>query len=386
MVTFRKAELTSTAEPENHDLYYDVLELIEGLEAGTIKATGNVQHLAPMVFEVIAQVLNGGFEQARTNMEQKVVGVAESFFGDRENLNRFAELCDSSLELDLPDEDSGNVDSSLAAFETLDNEFYEKKQVVLEELMSMIRESLTTRKAEIVRSAEPENHDLYYDVLELIEGLEDGSLKASGNVQHLAPMVFNVIAEVLNGGFEQAMNNCDRKVMGVAESFFGERENLNRFAELCDEATQLELPDEDSGNVESAQAAFEALDNEFYEKKQSVLEELMSMIRESLTTKEATVAGSDPTGNGAPSSEVPAAPSTGVEAPVTADGGSEFTDSSEATAFMEKIEEMLNDPRLEAWIKATDNNLSSKFDFGAALEQVQFSYHDLLEEMYKAGE
>lgn len=248
---------------------------------------------------------------------------------------------------------------------------------------------VTFRKAELTSTAEPENHDLYYDVLELIEGLEAGTIKATGNVQHLAPMVFEVIAQVLNGGFEQARTNMEQKVVGVAESFFGDRENLNRFAELCDSSLELDLPDEDSGNVDSSLAAFETLDNEFYEKKQVVLEELMSMIRESMIDEsKASIAGSDPAGQGAPSSETPDPSSTGVEAPVVANGRTEFEDSSEATSFMEHIEEQLNDPRLLEWVTATDLNFgktSSGESFKERLFQLQQSYQDFLEEMYNIG-
>ncbi len=61
----------------------------------------------------------------------------------------------------------------------------------------------------------------------------------------------------------------------------------------------------------------------------------------------------------------------------------EFEDSAEATDFMEKLDGMLNDPRLLNWVEATDSNYGT--NIAPSLDDAQTAYSALMRAMYEAA-
>ena len=61
----------------------------------------------------------------------------------------------------------------------------------------------------------------------------------------------------------------------------------------------------------------------------------------------------------------------------------EFSDSADATDYMEKIESMLKSAELKAWAKETDSNFSN-VKTQKLLKIAEKAYSDFLEEMYSA--
>ena len=61
----------------------------------------------------------------------------------------------------------------------------------------------------------------------------------------------------------------------------------------------------------------------------------------------------------------------------------EFVDSAEATDFMEKLDGMLNDPRLLNWVQVTDANYGTNTSI--SLDEAQSAYGALLDTMYHAA-
>lgn len=62
----------------------------------------------------------------------------------------------------------------------------------------------------------------------------------------------------------------------------------------------------------------------------------------------------------------------------------EFSDSAEATDFMETLHGMLTDERLADWADATDDNFSTSTS--QTLSVVRDKYTNFINEMYEAGE
>lgn len=58
----------------------------------------------------------------------------------------------------------------------------------------------------------------------------------------------------------------------------------------------------------------------------------------------------------------------------------EFEDSVEATEFMETLNEMLNDPRLEDWANATDDNYGQTTSQALACSRAPFA--DFMNQMF----
>ena len=60
----------------------------------------------------------------------------------------------------------------------------------------------------------------------------------------------------------------------------------------------------------------------------------------------------------------------------------EFEDSLEATEFMEKLQEMLDDPRLKKWAKVTDSNFGTQT--AGSLWLVRLAYDNFINSMSEA--
>jgi hypothetical protein len=59
-----------------------------------------------------------------------------------------------------------------------------------------------------------------------------------------------------------------------------------------------------------------------------------------------------------------------------------FEDSVEATEFIDKIFEALKNPKLEQWVRATDDNFSA--DVFQKFVRLKFAFIDFVDEMDKA--
>lgn len=62
----------------------------------------------------------------------------------------------------------------------------------------------------------------------------------------------------------------------------------------------------------------------------------------------------------------------------------EFNDSLEAQEFIDKLQNMLDDPRLDNWIAATEANYSKCDGIVADLMQAQQSFQDVVTKTYNA--
>lgn len=60
----------------------------------------------------------------------------------------------------------------------------------------------------------------------------------------------------------------------------------------------------------------------------------------------------------------------------------EFEDSLEATEFMEKLQGMLEDPRLKNWAKITDENYGT--ETLASLRLTKLAYDEFIDAMHNA--
>jgi hypothetical protein len=165
-----------------------------------------------------------------------------------------------------------------ALFEKLNDE--ELQQLIdskVNFVSGLARNALNRRTK--AKKANREDTNLYYTTLELIKKLESNEIKVSENVNITAPKVFNVLAQVLNGGFQQAIYNADQDVTYVAESYFGAKEEpyLHIFSDLCSAALEVKIPNDEEEEEESS-LAWDALDRKFYDIKNKVLAELKQMI------------------------------------------------------------------------------------------------------------
>ena len=61
----------------------------------------------------------------------------------------------------------------------------------------------------------------------------------------------------------------------------------------------------------------------------------------------------------------------------------EFTDSVEATEFMEKLEDMINDPRLKDWANETDDNYGQ--NTANDLHKARKAYKKFMKKMFEAA-